>query len=36
MLMFYLPIIIFEAMLDAMSKQDVPASIDEQEPPSFD
>jgi hypothetical protein len=34
MLMFYLPIIIFGAMLDAVTKQNVPASIDE--PPSFD
>lgn len=34
MLMFYLPMIIFEAMLDAISKQNVPVSIDE--PPSFD
>lgn len=35
MLMFYLPIIIFNAMLEATMKQkNVPVSIDE--PPSFD
>lgn len=34
MLMFYLPIIIFNAMLEAITKQNVPVSIDE--PPSFD
>ncbi len=34
MLMFYLPFIIFGAMLDAMSKQSVSATFDE--PPSFD
>jgi len=35
MLMFYLPIIIFNALLEAATKRkDVPVSIDE--PPSFD